>query len=334
MTTAPGGDGGDRLTDRLRLRRYAFLVVILLSLLLSVGLISFDHKTSKAQQLGALGTGIAGSAIFALIISWLLDAEHDRFLQTQLSGRLDAQQDAILAEFRKLNARYLPLRDYAPTQEYRGNRFNADLTASLEASGSYTFRGASAKYVAPRIRHNGDSITRVRVVMIDPQSQDALSARAADRLSNPKYAGRTLQQIMEGLREETFRSIVSLHGISSRVRVEIGLSAAVPSVVRVEMFDSDVYVSVYNMETSLRSHFPGTQRYSSESLVYMLQRLEGERVYDLCAKKLVFDRQTTDEQLIQTLQLCGMTHADETSLAAIRQRNEQFEAAFTRDALN
>ncbi|MFC9683253.1 hypothetical protein [Streptomyces sp. NPDC056948] len=334
MTAASGGNGGDRFTDRLRLRRYAFLVVILLSLLLSVGLVSFDHETSKAQQLGALGTGIAGSAVFALIISWLLDAEHDRFLQTQLSGQLEAQQNAILAEFRKLNTRYLPLQDYAPTQEYRGNRFNADLTASLEASGSYTFRGASAKYVAPRIRRNGDRITRVQVVMIDPQSEDALSARAADRLSNPKYAGRTLQQIKDGLREETFRSIVSLHGICSRVRVEIGLSAAASSVMRVEMFDSDVYVSVYNMETSLRSHFPGTQRYSNESLVYMLQRLEGERVYDLCGKKLVFDRQTTDDQLLRSLRHCGMTQADEAGLAAMRQRNDQFEEAFIRDALS
>ena len=79
----------------------------------------------------------------------MLDAEHDRSLQTQLSGQLEAQQDAILAEFRKLNTRHLPLREYATTQEHRGNRFNADLTASLEASGSYTFRGASAKSVPP-----------------------------------------------------------------------------------------------------------------------------------------------------------------------------------------
>lgn len=311
MTATPGRRGSDRFTDRLRLRRYAFLVVILLSLLLSVGLISFDHETSKAQQIGALGTGIAGSAVFALIISWLLDAEHDRFLQTQLSGQLETQQEAILSEFRKLNARYLPLRDYAPTQEYRGNRFNSDLTASLEASGSYTFRGASAKYVAPRVRRDGDRITRVRVVMIDPRSEEALSARAADRLSNPKYAGRTLQQIKDGLREETFSSLVSLHGICNRVRVEIGLSAAVSSVMRVEMFDSDVYVSIYNMDAGLRSHFPGTQRYSNESVVYMLQRLEGERVYDLCGKKLVFDRRTTDEQLLRALRLSGMSQADE-----------------------
>jgi hypothetical protein len=334
VAAAPGGNSGDRFTDRLRLRRYAFLVVILLSMLLSVGLVSFDHETSRAQQIGALGTGIAGSAVFALIISWLLDAENDRFLQTQLSAQLEAQQDTILAEFRKLNTRYLPLREYAPTQAYRGNRFNADLTASLEASGSYTFRGASAKYVAPRVRRNGDRITRVRVVMIDPQSDDALSARAADRLSNPKYAGRTLQQIKDGLREETFRSIISLHGICSRVRVEIGLSAAASSVMRVEMFDSDVYVSVYNMETGLRSHFPGTQRYSNESLVYALQRLEGERIYDLCGNKLVFDRQTTNDQLLTALRNCGMTHVNEEILESIRQRNSRFEEAFIRDALS
>lgn len=249
--------------------------------------------------------------------------ELKQFLQTRSRLTLDARH--VFARPSAPLSRYAPTHSYDATSSFDPG-FNRDLSADLDDSHTYTFRGISAKYVPARLLHRGPGLDIVRAMMLDPGADEAIRLRAVDRKQNPKYRDADVATIASTLREEILRSLVGLFDARSLCTIDIALIAST-AVDRVELFDNSVFVSLYHGPRSLCQSFPETMRYTRDAVAYGHHRLDCLRQFDLARHRLQFRPEADDAELRSQLAETGVDVAA-TDIAILREEADAFARTF------
>ncbi|MER5614629.1 MULTISPECIES: hypothetical protein [unclassified Streptomyces] len=335
------------MTSRQNIRRslvdYAFATASLVVLVVGIVFVNLDHNMTKRQILANLGLNLIASVVFAVIFSWLSGRVQEKSLQDSLeesfksysSEMADSQKDfsnKLTAAVAQGNTEFLPDAVYPPLDpkngEY-GDRFNVEMTRSLERTGFYAFRGPSARYVAARLRESNHYPQQVKVAMLSPGDPRAIQRRAADRAPWGRFQGRDIQQLESGLRHELILAVVSLFDYRRFCPVDL-LYVEDTAVYRYEMFDDSVYVAWYDSPRSRSLEMPESLRFPVGSFLYKTLRLDLIRRFDISSNKAVtFTPEQDDDFLAQHLSGVLGEPVNQSDLDKWRQEYDTYVADFS-----
>jgi len=292
----------------------------------NIGLTNFADALFP-EFLGALWCGF-----IAYLILWIVGKPLDYYFQRE-SNNQDEINNAIDFIKDKINLHsqhkpYIPSNLYISTPNVDLS-FNKDLSLDLKKSTFYLFKGVSAKYVPIRIRHtNTDRLAYVKVIILDPNSDSALTLRAKDRQKNPKYQGKHLDTLKNEIKDEIYRCIVDLFDSRHKCKIEICFVEET-SVFRLEVFEESLYLSIYHSPDETSNAYPETFRYNKDSIFYHVFNIDSFRIInDISVDKVVFENRSTETVLHSALTSCGMTNITTKKLKNIRTKNNLFSQKF------
>jgi hypothetical protein len=319
---------GNKKVDHLRKLLYRYSLALTLAVVAIAALIlSFaDSKVSTGDKLTQIGTGLAASAIFALVYTLLANREYAQLIRTEIAEKLGGHLNDTLVQIGHLNELFLPTHQYPATKEFE-ERFNIDLSEDLCRSSSYTFRGTSAKYVPARISECNHGLRTVQVIMLDPMDPNTMDARVRDRRMRPKYKNKTTTQIKEEIKDEILFALVALFDCRNVCDIEVGFTTTTSSV-RVEIFDRAIYTSLYRTQESQRSTHPSSVRFASDSQTYQIFDEELQRQFQLSSSRKLFRLRDTDEDLCAYVTSLGYPEIGQAELETQRHAYQEFIAPF------
>jgi hypothetical protein len=256
-----------------------------------------------------------------------LNREYAELIRAEIADQLTGQLSEILHQIKQLNQLFLPTDQYPASREF-DPRFNRDLTRDMCQSAFYFFRGTSAKYVPERLRISDHHLEVAQVILLDPQDAVAIQARAKDRRRRPDYAGKTLLQIEEETRSEILLALIALFDCRDQCDIEVGFSN-ITSPVRIEVFDSAIYTSLYRSAESQRNTHPETARFGRESQTYQIFRDECHRQLQLATSRRRFTTRDTDSDLCEFVSSLGFAGVGPVELAEQREKYRIFIAPFS-----
>jgi hypothetical protein len=309
--------------------KYALALVLVVASLIALILLLLDHTTPLREKVTEVGAGLAASIIFALIYTVLANREYSELIRTEIASQLADHLSIILHQITQLNQLYLPTDRYAAVQSFDA-RFNRDLTRDLSNSKYYFFRGTSAKYVPARLLHSNHRLEDVKVLMVDPRDRDALNSRAQDLQRRPAHAHQNFSAIEHRIRKEILTSLIALFDCRRVVQVEIAFAVGT-STLRVELFDSALYLSLYQSADSRRNTHPDTVRYGRDSQQYEIYRDECRRQFQRGTLGRTFTARDDDADLLKYLSSLNFDNIDAAELTRLRTEHKTFLDPFIAD---
>jgi hypothetical protein len=292
-------------TPARRLRKllvlYSFLLACAIVLLIGIVLVNQDEEMTFGVVASAVGLNLIASVLFALIFVVLTNWVQDRNIHESISEGFSDLTELLDRNAAKANRLFMPSKRYEalnPVGNNFGDAYNLDITRDLEDSGTFAFDGPSARYVAVRLHAAKHHPHQVRIAMISPANQRAISRRAADRRSWPSCQGIPVEQIERELADELFMNIVSLFDCRHLCPIEI-LYYNHTAVYRHVLLDQAVYVSWYH---SQQMEMPDSYRFGKESFIYSAFRMDLMRKFEMSTDKVVFDASHDDDVLVAHLQ--------------------------------
>lgn len=290
-----------------RIRRtlvnYAFALACVATFAIGYVLVSADQALTPREILANLGLNLVASVIFAVIFSILSTRIQEGGLEESLKESFGQYSAEMIAAVSDGNREHLPIALYPPvdpTPDAFGDRFNIDMTKSLDVTNFYAFRGLTARYVLPRLAASNHYPSQVRIAMLSPGDTRAISRRAADRKPWVRMAGKSLAQLQSELRQELIASVVSLFEYRRFCPVEL-LYVEDTAVYRYEMFDDSVFISWYHGPQSQGKELPESLRFSAGSFWYKALYLDLTRRFDISSQKVTFTHDQDDDFLMTHL---------------------------------
>ena len=278
--------------------RYAFALAIVSCLGIGVYLTAIDSSATIEQKLSGAGVSLVASAVFALIFSLLSDRENRSLIREEISANFGLHSEAMLGEWSKKNVLHLPMSAYSATEGF-DRAFNIALMGAFEQSSTFYFRGVSAKYIPARIKAARVCPDSMKIYISGPSAEAAIRTRVADRLKNPKYADSDPNALFESLREEMITSFVGLYDCRAYSSIDVVFFADT-SVTRLELTDSQLFMSWYHSPSADASAFPETFGFTPESLPYRTNKLDLIRRGDISRQTIRVRRDLT------ALEMCSI----------------------------
>lgn len=276
--------------ERRRLRLYAFWLAVVVSLSSGMILVLWGGELNRRAIFSSIGLNLVASVIFALIFSWFSGGVQQRILldtlreeQRGAANTLNDTVEGISRElFRKLagyEKRYMPEAVYSSSNEFDRD-FNMAVSDSIENTSTYSFRGTSAKYVAVRLGIASNKPRQVKVSVLHPGHRNVLSRRAADRAQHSDSKGKSLDSLIDDIKNEILMSLVALYDNRYYCDIEV-VFAQESSVTRIELLDDALYLSWYRGPSSTEARFPETLRFQRGTFLYDVQAQELHRPFQI-----------------------------------------------------
>ena len=246
-----------------------FLVMVLASVLMLIA--SAKTHGAPSQFWLALGTATIATTGYSFVQVLLTTRQFNRFLagtiQADIKNEIARSTEAALEIFRSARNRYLPAATY-PAQSDTNPTFNRDLNSSLSNSARYVFRGMSARYAVTRLALLETVPREVKLIVADPTSPAALDYRARHEAgSGDESAFRNAKQ---GILDGIYLSIAGAYQIRHRFDSLEFCFTSMPHVDRVEICDSEIYITRFSDLSGAGTLFPATARFDHESLMYQM----------------------------------------------------------------
>ncbi|HET8566150.1 MAG TPA: hypothetical protein VFL77_06715 [Solirubrobacterales bacterium] len=222
-----------------------------------------------------------------------------------LGGTLSGLVLEVEREARQARDQNFPRAIYAPTDDF-DLRFNRDLTRDFERSSFYYFAGPSAVWLPARVVDRRDDtntpLREVKVKMVDPTSQIAISRAVTDRRRRRENELKSREQIETELRDHLMLSHIGLWSARSHVNGPICISYEGRSIIeRLEMFENGFYDS--NIERDDKERFPRTFAWSPVRSEY------AARLADFHSESFaifIIEQETSQEELERHLADLGL----------------------------
>jgi len=304
---------------------YAFALACVVSVGLGVFLVTRDKTLKSDQVLSAIGLELIASVIFSIIFALLSSRVRDRILYDALVEHANTMSAQVLERLANSDS-HIPIARYRAGNSYDAD-FNRAITASLNGSYLYAFRGTSAKYVPSRLKAVHGRPEELRVVMIDPTSTLALRRRAADRQRHPEERSRSVDVLANELKDEILMAVVALFDIREICNLDIAYTAET-AVTRLELFDDSVFITWYQERHSTEAKFPETLQFRAGSFLYEIQRLDIIRRFDIAEKKVSFNSSHDEHYLIEHLTMLTGSAVSREDLIRWREMHARFSAPF------
>jgi hypothetical protein len=307
-----------------RLYTYGFWMALCIALLVVAGLVYLTQRVdpSYQEQLKSISSSLIASICFAVIFTLFSNRELISLIRREIEKGNASIAATVVRDVNQHFIAYNPSNVYLPTTGV-DHSFNSDISNDLRGSSFYFFHGVSGKYVAARVMYSRHPLSLLRVMIIDPRDVRSLALRARDRSTNPKYRGKTIDDLIAEVKSELYMSIISLFDCRYLSSVEIAYGVGT-SVLRLEIFDEAMYMSLYHTVKSSQLHFPETLRYSKSSVLYDMFRLHTAREFDICDKRIRFDSVSDEETLLDHLREMGMEDPSLGSVGALREEYKTF----------
>jgi hypothetical protein len=315
MTEPPPG------WERRKLGKYAFWLAVVPLLAVGVVFIFADDKLTAGSVLSSIGLNLVASVFFALVFSWLSGTIQERILLAnlrdeyrdaakgqadqveRLETKLESLSEGLFGRLAGYESTYMPEATYDASVEPE-SAFNRDIRESLSSTYNYAFRGTSAKFVPLRLRTSPRrNLAKLQIVMLDPESDKVLKARAAERVQQRRTDGRpdkSIDEVIRDIRDEILMSLVALFDQRHVCDMEIALVRE-PAVTRLEVFDDAIYLSWYRGPQSTEVPFPETFRFRRGSFMYQVYAPEIRRRYEVADQALRLHRDTEEDELMTFL---------------------------------
>lgn len=305
---------------------YAFWIALSASVILVFCLYYFGRGTAQQDQIFSIAASLAASILFAIVFTLLVNREFANLIRRLMREEGHLISCSVIEEINSHYKLYVPSDIYLPTIGIDPS-FNADLTADLKESSFYLFKGISAKYVPARLMYSDHHLSILKVLILDPRDAPSVSLRAKDRAHNPLYPGQTMNERRVGLERELYMGIIALFDCKHICPIEIAYGQGT-SVIRLEVFDRALYLSLYHSSKAALSAFPETIRYTRDSMLYDIYRIDSFRTFDISEERIRFDSTTSEKTLLEHLELMGMKNASHEELEKYRQEFRTFAASF------
>lgn len=311
-----------------KIYQYAFWlsisIAVIGAIILYLSASKFDQEVK--EQMFSVASNLLSSVIFAIVFSFLANKEFVHLIKDKIVGVGDEIAIKLLEDNKKQNTKHIPNNSYFPTKNV-DTIFNRDLSLDLKDSTYYFFKGVSAKYVPIRIRYTRNNLSEVKVLIMNPQDNYSINLRAKDRHRNPKYSGKSIEDLIKGVRKEIYSCIVSLFDARHNCPIEIAYENGT-AVTRLEIFDSSMYLALYHTSDASTQAFPETFRYTKNSVQFNLHRLDCFRQFNICQNKIKFESTSDTNVLLNHLREIGMSNPTLTDIDRIRTENEEFAIKF------
>lgn len=310
---------------------YAFSLACAIAIIAGVLLTAVDRGLTADEIYSAIGLNLISSVVYAIIFTLLNTWVAERVTEDSLRQNFDNMTRQITAEISQTNRLYIPMATYPalnPTSSSYGNRFNIDMSRSLDRTHTYAFRGPSARYVAARLHTSSNYPHEVKVAMLSPNDRAAIARRSADRQAWARFSGKSLAELEQEFRFELVMSIVSLFDYRGICPVDI-LYNEDAAVYRYEMFDDSVYISWFQGPQSQGMEMPESLRFASNSFMYQTLMLDLNRRFQISGNKIRFDASHDDSHLIAHLNAMAGDVMATTSINDIRERYQEHVAEFS-----
>jgi hypothetical protein len=322
-----------RTTSTRRLRRtlvwYSFGTACFVALIVGVFLVLQDHSLNAGSVSSQIGLNLIASVVFALMFAGLANWLQERNLEETIGEGFSDLTERVAQGMAQTNQLFMPLKHYDalnPTDTF-GDDYNRDVTVDLEQSGSFAFYGPSARYVAARLLATRHRPQQIRIAMISPANNRAISRRASDRTSWPKSHNEPIEQIERELEDELLMNLVSLFDCRRICPIEI-LYNDDTAVYRYVMLDQFVYVSWYHSPQSAEMEMPESYRFGKESFVYKTFRMDLNRKFEISADQVKFEARHDDGFLMDHLSTLAGRPITAVDLDQWRAEQKQDSTAF------
>jgi hypothetical protein len=110
-----------------------------------------------------------------------------------------------------------------------------------------------------------------------------------------------VNDLIADIRQEILMSVVALFDQRNMCGINIAFSRE-PSTTRLEVFDDAVYLSWYQGPKSAKLPFPETFRFPHGSFLYEVYAQEVRRRHEIAEHTLTFRRNTTEAELLTSLE--------------------------------
>jgi len=290
---------------RRRLTSYAILLATISVLLVGGVLALLDRRTSVVVILSSLGVNLMASAAFALVFSLMAGRLQDAMLRETIVEQMSKQRVVSTAEIAQMNSLFLPEAVYPPINPLPndfGQRFNQDVTDSLIRSNYLYFRGTSAWFLGIRLSQAARKPQLVKVAILDPTDERALTRRVIDRAATPEYVGVAFEQIRRMLIDEIVTAVVAIFDCRQLSPIEIVYDDD-SSVYRYEIYESALYLSWFHGPQSTEHELPQSYKFGRESFIYKTLELDFIRRFDAAPaqKRIKFDSSVGESLLLRHL---------------------------------
>ncbi|MEV0381732.1 hypothetical protein [Nonomuraea sp. NPDC050643] len=290
-----------------KLQLYAFWLALVVCLSAGIIMAFLDDELRKGSILSSIGLNLIAAVIFAFIFSWLSGNLQQRILIENLRSEQHDASAAIQKSISELSAgmldklagyekRYMPTTTYPASNELI-REFNEDVSASLQRTASYAFRGTSGKYVPTRLKKAPRGNLRdVKIIMLDPRSSRVLNARAAERMDQESGSRLSVEDISADIRQEILMSVVALYDCRLFCSPDIAFVQETAAT-RIELLDDAVYVSWYQGPESTKRRFPETLKFARGTFFCDVLAQEFHRRHNLADLKIRFNSDTSESEL-------------------------------------
>ncbi|WP_232320193.1 hypothetical protein [Herbidospora daliensis] len=311
---------------RRRLLAYALGLGYVITLAVGFVMVIGDPKISAPAVWSAIGLNLIASAVFALIFATLSSRIQERSAHENVEELFRGLSDKLLRRLADENVTYMPMAEYPMSQGYDVG-INRDIMDSFSRSSFFAYRGPSARYVPARIRVAMRCPQQVRVCMLNPKLDKAITRAASDTRGRPNQRGLPIDVLARKLQREIELSVVGL--FDCRLICPIEISYMEDTMInRVEVFDDSVYISWYHAGSAYHFNFPPCLRFPAGSLLYQSERLDVTRRWEVSDTSIRFTSRSTDRDLIEHLRVLTGNEINQAYVDELRQDYEDFISEF------
>ncbi|MGI8546157.1 MAG: hypothetical protein ACR2M1_02310 [Gemmatimonadaceae bacterium] len=258
-------------------------LVILLTALAAMAMILRATKTSGNESTFwlSLGSGILATAVYSTLSVILTTRQFDGFLRDSIGETIDARvasaTESLLTTLERHNRRYLP------TQEWEASKFpspsyNEQLNHSISMTQTYIFQGVTGRLCVARLASIAGGIGRARLIVADPTKSDSVVSRAKRDIDLDDN-GESLATVRSQLIDDIWLSIIGAYLARGKIsHIEFCLIAD-PAIDRVEILDSDVYISRFSDTVARDFAFPPAARFGRDSILYQMHKNDCDRLF-------------------------------------------------------
>lgn len=297
-------DWGNETADALRRRIQQLSTSQQMVLLLVVALVAVSalwashvvHPSGLKAFLNALGTGLFVSAAFGAAQALITGHITFDLLRQNVVSEVERMRRDFATEVTDIvgrsNPRFLPQHVFRDTRE-PDKDFNKQISADLKQSNQFWFRGVSARYTAVRLFACPNASLDAHLVLPDIADARSLDARAGYLIRQGLENG-SQSDVLRRIRKSATVGLVGLYFARQQcASLEILLTPN-PSLDRVELYDSAVWVTLFSSVAS-GTRFPETLRFGKDSLLRSMQYEECRQLkQSSTVRKFEFPRHMTD----------------------------------------
>jgi hypothetical protein len=243
------------------------------------------------EFLNAVATGLLVSAAFGIAQTLLTSKVTTDVLRTSI-------MEEVSRSLAHSSSAYYPISEFSASS-VPDPQFNTRLSQDLANSSTFWFRGMSGRYTAARLALNQNVRLQAYLILPDPRVPGTLEGRIDYANRHQLYPGLDSDEIRERIQKDINHGIVGLFEASHRCAILELILTPMPVLDRYEIFRDAIWVTLFS-DPGRGTNFPRTLRFSSSSVMYLMQQADCLQIRSHPSSRLIQPRTISEADLIHS----------------------------------